>query len=302
MAKTQHILCIGGAVEDRKLVLAGPLQHGTSNPVASSRSLGGVARNVCENLARLGVPCALASRVGADAAGGEIIRQLAALGADTSRVVVDPAISTAEYVAVLAGDGGLVLGLANMAAFDALALADLLPTPLPPWIFADCNLPADEMAALVAMARDGAAHLAVDCVSVAKAARLPTALHGITLLFTNADEAHALLGQRLPGQEAALALRARGAGMVVVTHGAQGVWLADAAGTQHLPALAADVVDVTGAGDALIAATLARVAAGEPLLAAARQGLAAAALTLASAHSVRHDLKAALADFWRRTA
>jgi pseudouridine kinase len=61
-----------------------------------------------------------------------------------------------------------------------------------------------------------------------------------------------------------------------------------------LPAVAADVVDVTGAGDALIAGTLSRVIEGVPLREALRTGLVAAALAIESRGSVRPDLSPGL--------
>ena len=48
------IICIGGANVDRKLYAKHEIANGTSNPVKSSRTVGGVARNIAENLGRLG--------------------------------------------------------------------------------------------------------------------------------------------------------------------------------------------------------------------------------------------------------
>ena len=296
MISSADILCIGGAVQDRKFVLAAPLQPGTSNPARSSRSFGGVARNVCENLAHLRLATALMTRVGEDAAGAEMIRHLDALGVDTTLVETDPARATAEYAAVLSGDGRLELGVADMAIFDGLAVLEMLQNPLPGWIFADCNLPAFEINALLGAARQGRFKLALDCVSVAKSARLPLDLTGINLLFANADEASALLNAALPPSRAAEALRARGAAAVVVTLGADGLVLADAECTLHLPAGQVAIVDVTGAGDALIAATLAGLIQGADLRQAAQRGMAAAAATLGSSLSVRADLVQILAE------
>jgi pseudouridine kinase len=62
----------------------------------------------------------------------------------------------------------------------------------------------------------------------------------------------------------------------------------------RLAAPAADVVDVTGAGDALIAATLLRIVGGHALEDALRAGLHAAALTTEVGGSVRRDLSEAL--------
>ena len=291
-----QILCIGGAVLDRKYCLAAPLQPATSNPACASQNFGGVARNVCENLARLGLHSALATRVGADAAGREIIDQLGSLGIDTSCIIIDPACPTAEYVAVLAEDGKLELGLAAMQIFDALDLADIWRPPVPAWVFADCNLPPAQILRLLDAAREPGVALAVDAVSVAKSRRLPADLTGLSLLFANGDEAAAMLGAGLPPREAALALRARGAQAVVVTMGADGLVLADAIGAAHFPAVPVKAVDVTGAGDALIAMCLARLIAGSSLAGAVRAGIEAAALTVACKTSVHPDLKRAMRD------
>ena len=107
------ILCVGGAVVDRKYTLTSHAVAATSNPAVATTSWGGVARNVAENLARLGVPVSLVSRVGDDAAGADLLRHTAAAGVDVSGVLVGG--TTAEYVAVLDPAGDLVLGVAAMA-------------------------------------------------------------------------------------------------------------------------------------------------------------------------------------------
>jgi pseudouridine kinase len=66
--------------------------------------------------------------------------------------------------------------------------------------------------------------------------------------------------------------------------------VADAAGVVEQAAVPADVVDVTGAGDALVAGTLAALLAGHALVGAAAVGARLAALTVASPDSVRTDL------------
>jgi pseudouridine kinase len=285
-----RILCIGGATVDRIYRLNAPLVPETSNPAAGASGFGGVARNVAENLGRLGIAIELLTRVGDDAAGAALLRQLAAAGVGARGVLALPGQATADYVAVLTPDGDLALGLAAMAIFDRLtpeALeghAGLLAEA--DWVFADCNLPAASLLALVGRRWGGAYRLAVDAVSVAKAARLPASLAGIDLLFVNRDEAAALLARhgRHEAEPAAVAegLRSLGAGAVVVTLGAEGAVVAEAAGVARVPAEAATVVDVTGAGDALIAATLAARASGETLVEALRRGCAAAARAVAA--------------------
>ncbi len=140
---------------------------------------GGVARNVAELLARLGAPVALHAAVGDDDAGRAIRAHLAGAGVDVSGVAAAADGPTAEYVAVLAHDSGdLVFGAAAMDAAErgmeariADALAAVPPDAL---IFADANLTPPSHRRIVGHARLSGAFLALDAVSVAKSARLPT--------------------------------------------------------------------------------------------------------------------------------
>src|SRR5918993_2707283 len=109
-----RVLCIGGAAVDRKYRALDSIRPGTSNPVRSERSFGGVARNVAENLARLGVATALVSLVGDDGAGRAIRAHLGRAGVDTRFVAVADGQATAEYLAVLPPSGELAFGLAEM--------------------------------------------------------------------------------------------------------------------------------------------------------------------------------------------
>jgi hypothetical protein len=70
------IICVGGAVLDRKYRLIEPVVMATSNPAEGFRSFGGVGRNICENLARLGADVAFVSVVGDDENGRTICEHL----------------------------------------------------------------------------------------------------------------------------------------------------------------------------------------------------------------------------------
>jgi pseudouridine kinase len=295
-----RVLCIGGAAVDRKYQAFEPIRQGTSNPVTSGLSFGGVARNVAENVARLGTKVSLASILGNDENGRALLEDLERLGIGTHRMVISDAQPTAEYVAILQPDGELAVGLANMAIFDELtpsllrqAEADFRSA----WIFADCNLPSETLHALVEIARRHSLMLAVDAVSSPKVTHLPRDLTGIGLLFLNIDEARAYLdrGETTP-DEAVAGLRSCGAERIILTLGEAGLLAADASGTRRIEAVDARIVDATGAGDALIAATLVALLRGRSLTEAACLGTAAAALTVESTASVRPDLSFALLD------
>jgi pseudouridine kinase len=295
-----RVLCIGGAAVDRKYRSLDTIRPGTSNPVQSERSFGGVARNVAENIARLGVSVSLASILGKDENGRALLEDLERLGIGTRFMAASDAHATAEYVAVLQPDGELAFGLANMTIFDELTpalLSKINPNSQTGWIFADCNLPSETLHALIEIARRQSLALAIDAVSTPKVARLPRDLTGVGVLFLNLDEARTYLGHtEASPDEAATRLRACGAERVVLTFGENGLVAADRSGAHRIGAVGAKIVDATGAGDALIAATLVAILQGHSLTAAARLGTAAAALTVESTASVRPDLSFALLE------
>src|SRR5258708_3420694 len=154
LPEANRIACLGGASIDRKYLAHGKLRLGTSNPVQGRRSFGGVARNVAENLARLGVRASLATMVGDDENGRALVRHLQDQGVDTAGVMSAGNRSTAEYAALLGPEHDLFIGIADMDIFDAITVADL--ERLWPHLasaargFADCNLPAPVLTALLA--------------------------------------------------------------------------------------------------------------------------------------------------------
>ncbi|MBV6657638.1 MAG: carbohydrate kinase family protein [Devosiaceae bacterium] len=285
------IACLGGAVINRKLRGHSTLITKTSNPVSVVTTFGGVARNIAETMARLGTSTLLVSVWGEDADGEALNAHLRGLGIDTSLCVTRPDAPTATYLAMLEPSGELAIAAAAMDVFNALT-PDRLDAVWEPIararaIFADCNLPADTLAALIARCKASQQTLAINTVSVPKAGRLPTDLSGIALLFANEDEARALVGDAgADASHCAAALLDRGAGAVIITLGADGCLLATADGETHFPAPPASPVDVTGAGDALIAGTLHGVLAGRSLAEACVMGQRLAAKTVESTHDV----------------
>lgn len=288
-----HLVCVGGAVLDRKYQGLQALVPGTSNPATGARAFGGVARNVAETLARLRTRVSLVSLVGDDEAGQALLAHAAGAGVDVGACEVVRGARSAEYLAVLQPDGELLVALADMAIFDALSpqrlcahAAQLESAAL---VFADCNLPRETLAALILAGAQGRLRLALDAVSVPKSAKLPQDLRGVDLLFLNRDQGAALTGQGDPDGMLNV-LRARGAQGVVLTLGAGGAHVAWGDERLRLPAPQARVVDVTGAGDALIAGTLYGLVRGDALPRAVATGMQAARLALESPASVPPDL------------
>lgn len=272
------ITVFGAIALDCRLTACRPLVPATSNPATARERPGGVARNIAAYLADLGADVRLVSRLGEDAAGTALLHDLAQRHIDSAHVARSRTAATARYWAVLEPAGELALGLADMAVLDEIdprALDAAARLPAAAW-FLDANLPE----ACIDHLLDHPCRpelLAADTVSVSKAGKLAGRLAAVDLLFTNAAEAAVLVGA---ADAAALVLA--GAGAVVIGRGAAGLDVADASGSRHLPVLASavGVKDVTGAGDALAAATLWGRLSGLDLFTAARLGRLAAAAVI----------------------
>lgn len=298
------LVCIGGANVDRKLQSLGPLHLHSSNPARQSESPGGVARNIAENLARLGLPTRLLTAVGDDAAGRGLLEQAAQLRIDTRGSLQLAGAATGSYTAVLDGAGELMLALAQMELVERLDPDFLRLTAARR---ADCalqvidlNLGADSVALLLEEARAQGRASVLVAVSVPKMRHLPAELRGAELLILNQDELQAItdgapLRSAAARRRALAALRARGLQQLVMTAGAQGLYYSEGDDMRHLPAPAVQVREVSGAGDAFSAGVCAALyqAPGE-LARACALGQRLAALTLQTEASVSPELSPAL--------
>ncbi|MGM9513271.1 PfkB family carbohydrate kinase [Roseateles sp. DB2] len=307
LAEPRQLLCIGAANRDRKLRTQGPARLASSNPASQLESAGGVARNIAENLARLGLPVQLLTAVGQDPAGQALLAEAASLGIRTHGSLQLAEVPTGSYTAVLDEHGDLLIGLAQMQACEALDAAFLQSTLAlrrsASWTVLDLNLPAATVAALLAEAAAGQRQQAAVAASVPKMDRLPQDLRGLSLLLLNRDELAACTSIHLDSEaaldEAWSQLQARGLQRLVLTQGSDDVRCAcTGEPLRRVPAQAVtDIVEVTGAGDAFAAGVVAGLLrAPHDLIAACRLGQRLAALTLQSAATVSPLLSPALLE------
>lgn len=310
-AEADSVLVVGGAVLDTKVRTAGPPVVGTSNPGTSSATVGGVGRNIAENLARLGRPTVLVAAVGDDPAGDTVLQRTGAAGVECRHVVVSPH-PTGTYAAVLDDAGDLLIAVADMRATDELSVPDLavVPTLLgsADALVVDANLDATVIRWLLSAAQDAGVRTVFEPVSVAKAAAAATVVDGSVRVHTltpNVDELAALVGRSVDDtveavRVAADLLHARGVEHVWVRRGILGSLLSIAGSADAGPravlvaAPEVEVADVTGAGDSMTAGYVHALLSGADVVEAARYGQALAALTCASTDTVRADLTAAL--------
>jgi ribokinase len=260
-----RVVCVGDVMLDIRAMLPAPLALGSDTPAPIGFGPGGSAANTAAWLGRLGVPCVFAGRVGADSFGRDAVAALREDGV-VPAVSTDPDAPTGVCLVLIGPDGERTM-VPSSGANATLTAADL-GTDL---VGGEDHLhlsgyallnEGSRAAALFALERADAvgASVSVDAASAEPIRTLGPErfldwISPGTLLLANSDELAALTGTA--DQESGLAaLVARGLD-VVLKCGSRGSVLATAAGRWHWPAVATEVLDSTGAGDAFAAGFLA---------------------------------------------
>ena len=246
----------------------------------------GGAANCVANLASLGARASIVGAVGDDEAGRALLEKLRAAGVDCGGVVVSAGARTTTKVRVLAGHPHstrqqvIRVDYEERPAPPAAARAELLESARRLAGEADAVIVSDygygvaceeAVGLLRARAAGGAKPVLVD-----SRFRL-TDFGGFTSATPNQDEVEQVVGARLLSDEALEAegerLRVRlGYGALLITRGGQGMLLlAEGAAPLHIKAAGSlDAVDVTGAGDTVIATYALALASGAGYEEAAR--------------------------------
>jgi len=293
-----EVVVAGAACLDVKGRLGGEIVAGTSNAGTVRMSIGGCARNVAENLARLGLRTTLLSVVCQDDFGRTIVRQTERAGVDTDHVLITCERRSAAYMALLGAQGDLLLGIDDTEAIVALTPefiadhAELLSAAQ--MVVIDAGLPRPTAEALLAICRAAQVPVALDPVAYAPALRYRDLIGAFYLMTPNAVEAQALTGMPVgdvaQGILAAKHLIGAGVKVAIITLAHVGLVYATADLSGHVPAIGVEVVDPTGAGDALTAAVVYALLNDIPVDEAVRLGVSAAKLTIESPETVRQDL------------
>ncbi len=278
-------LVLGGAHLDRRATLDDDARLGASNPGRWEVEPGGASLNAASTLARLGNVVRMVSVRGGDSAGEAVADAAEAAGIiDMAQVFLDRV--TPSYSAVLDKRGDLVIGVADMDLYDHFTLRQLSRKSIrealaaADQVLCDANLPEPTLATLAKKADDAGKPLSAIAISPAKVGKLAGAMPFLSVLFLNAAEATTLAGDE--HKELWLErLRATGLNRAVITRGSQPLIAFDGDAVFEItPPQVDDVRDVTGAGDALCAATLDAIGRGASLSQAVRAGMAAALIAV----------------------
>jgi ribokinase len=245
-----------------------------------ARHGGGKGANQAVAAARAGARVRFVGAVGDDDLGAAAVDALADEGVETGAIARLDGTATGVALITVDAEGRNQIAVAsgaNARVGAAMVEAALADEPLGPGdvVLLGFEVP-DE--AVVAGARAAAAAGARAILNPAPARDLPDGAREGLLLTPNGLEAATLSGETEPAA-AARALARRTGAPVLVTLGADGALLVDH-GCVEIAAPEVEVVDTTGAGDALNGTLAAGLAGGRDLEAAARAAVEAASASV----------------------
>ena len=251
---SKPVICIGAALVDELFYLSGPVLPATTNMITATRTAGGVARNIAQQLAMLDIPVHLIAVFGNDSDGHWLkkICSDAGIQLDAAITINGPA---GKYTGIIDRSGDLYTAFLTNAADHLITPVhlqrqnELLQTA--EWLLADTNLPGATIEWLIAFSRQTGIPLIIEPASVPYAKKLTTMnLNGLYLLTPNEDELSAICSSdKINTQQQVEELLQKGVQQVWFHHGQDGSVLYSKDSIIALPAPVVDMVDCTGAGD-----------------------------------------------------
>ena len=256
-----QVVCIGAMLVDELFYCKEAVVAATSNPAILKRTAGGVMRNIAHHLTLLDIPVQFITVVGNDTDGEWLKEDCEKAGIDMNATVTANC-STGKYAAILGLDGSLYaaacvnpgesfLTIPILKEKDAVLSAATI-------VVADTNLDGNVLEWLIQYCRQKNILLFIEPVSVAKARKLSAiVLDGLFMVTPNEDELPSLSLHEENAETILQELMQRGVKYTWLRKGAKGSEIISLNGRYSLPSPTTTVKDITGAGDAALAAWIA---------------------------------------------
>lgn len=219
------VLVIGGANIDYICKSNTPLVYQDSNIGTNHMSFGGVGRNICENLSRLGMKVSFMSAVGDDEFGKMIVSNLKKINVDTTHIVTN-GVRTGSYIAILDDNNDMYIAMCDNEAVGDLdyhyfeSKMDFINSFN--YVVIDSNFGDETLDYLLNNIKG---KVFIDATSSAKAVKLRPHLKNISFLKCNVYEANAILGtSKLKSHELLLKFINMGIGQVIITSGTDPIY------------------------------------------------------------------------------
>ena len=258
LKKENYVTVIGGSNMDIQGFPNKDLIMYDSNPGKIDISLGGVGRNIAENISRLNIATKFISAVGNDLYGKTILSECKNLDIDINDCFVSDEYPTSTYVSILNNSKDMQLAISHMDIIEKLdeSFIHLKHKSLydSKAIIIDTNLSQEAIEFITRTY----SHLPifVDTVSTSKCIKIKNILGGFEGIKLNKYEAETLSGVDIKNIDDAKKsceyFINQGVKSVFITLGSEGVYCANTETSLHIKGVKIDIINATGAGDAFM--------------------------------------------------
>lgn len=231
-----------------------------SNPGEVKVSLGGVGRNIGENLVKLGIETKLISAVGDDVYGRKILDESRLIHLNMEDTLVLKEHATSTYLSILDGTYDMMVAIAHMDIIDKVSV-DFIKNKKQliensKICIIDTNIPQETIEYILTNYRG--VDFFLDTVSTTKAKKIKDIIGYFHTIKPNKLEAEMLSGIKINNEadlkSAANYFLEKGVKRVFISLGEEGMYYDDGVNANHIRNPKIQVVNATGAGDACLAA------------------------------------------------
>lgn len=290
-----YVCVIGGVNIDISGTPYSILNPNDSNPGKVTTSMGGVARNIAENLSRIGVNVEFISVFGDDSYAKEIESSCKELNISLQYSEEIENKRTSIYLCINDDSGEMQLAISDMDIYKYLTpeflskRLDIINNSRA--CVLDTNIPKDSIEYLVDNVK---VPIFIDTVSIKKTEKLMDCLYNVYSLKPNIREAEILSGTKIKGKDdlsnAANIILNKGVKKLYISLGADGVYYTDGIMEGILPSITDEIINTTGAGDSFLAGVIWASLNGYDIKECAKAGLSASYICVKSYRTVSEDM------------
>lgn len=295
-----YVCVIGGSNVDIQGFPTAELIYRDSNVGKVKVSMGGVGRNIAENLVRMGVHTKLISAIGDDLYGDKILEEAKSVGLDMVDTLVVQGGETSTYLSILDDSKDMILAISHMDIMEHLTIEFIKRKhhiiENAALCILDTNLPLETIEYILTTFKDKQFFL--DTVSSTKAQKVASLIGYFNTIKPNRIEAEMLTGVPIKSETdatiAADRFHEKGVVNVFISMGEKGIYASGPEGGQFIKAPKIEIVNATGAGDAFIAA-LAKASLMElTQLETAKMAIAASGIALSHENTINPQMSEGL--------
>lgn len=257
--KDDYAIIVGGINIDIQGFPKNKLILKDSNIGEVKLSLGGVGRNIGENLARLGINTKLISIIGDDPYGSMVLEHSREIGLNLDNTLILEGENTSIYLSILNEDGDMEIAISSMDIYERMNIEfikeqkDIIENS--GLCIIDTNLPKETIKYI--LTRFKGVDFFLDTVSTAKTEKVKDLIGCFHTIKPNKFEAEILTGIKIDSDDdlikATEILHDKGVKRVFITLGDKGVFYSDGVIRGHKSTPKVKIVNATGAGDAFVA-------------------------------------------------